>query len=257
MKWVDVPGNFLGYQFARNGEGYAGIITFNQPFVFREYISVELKDPLLKNRKYCVEFYVSLADSATYTNNSLGVYFSNISLPATYSVMPFTPQIANPSNNLLNDKENWVKISGDFIAAGGEQHLTIGNFNPDTTSDTAYLGGNSSYPFAYCYIDDVSVYECGSLPPSEPDTLFLPNVFTPNGDGENDVFSIGGSIEEMSCSIFNRWAEQVATLTLPNQGWDGRVNGMECSAGVYFYLLTGKDKEGREVVRKGSVTLYR
>lgn len=256
---VDVPKNLWGYQNARTGEGYMGMGVYAQNFVAREYISVKLNDSLVAKEKYCIEFYVSLSDSSTYAISSMGIYLSQTQVLNSYSVIPFVPQVMNPSGNILVDKLGWMQIFGEYVAVGGETYITIGNFNLDAASNATYLGGNSSYSFAYYYIDDVSVYLCDSMPPVlNSDTIFIPNIFTPNGDGQNDVLTIGGDgLEGLSCSIFNRWGEQVAALNLPKQGWDGSVNGMECSAGVYFYVLTGKDKEGREVVKKGSVTLYR
>ena len=67
----------------------------------------------------------------------------------------------------------------------------------------------------------------------------------------------GKLLDELHCEIFNRWGQQVAELDLPNQGWDGTINGQAASTGVYFYYLTAKDRNGKEITAKGNITLLR
>lgn len=84
--------------------------------------------------------------------------------------------------------------------------------------------------------------------------LIVPNVFTPNGDGKNDVFEfIFENITELNCVIFNRWGKQVAEITAPDKSWDGK-NG---SDGTYFYVLKAKGMDGVDYNLKGTVTLIR
>ena len=69
------------------------------------------------------------------------------------------------------------------------------------------------------------------------------NVFTPNGDGQNDEFIIDGtSIEEFEMKIFNRWGERVFETTDVNTTWNGKVNntGISCPEGTYFYIVNYK-----------------
>ncbi|MEO8591282.1 MAG: gliding motility-associated C-terminal domain-containing protein [Flavobacteriales bacterium] len=84
----------------------------------------------------------------------------------------------------------------------------------------------------------------------------VPNVFTPNGDGENDVFSPTTDAFVGPCTsmeVFNRWGEKVFVSQGNNITWDGRsFSGDPCSAGTFFYVITVK-----EVTFKGSVTLVR
>jgi gliding motility-associated-like protein len=252
--FVDVPLNFAGYQFAKTGQAYSGMAVFTKNFALREYISIKLFDSLIVNKKYCVEFYISLSDSCSYAISSIGAYFSNDSIKDTNLVLPYTPQVYNPNYNIITDTQNWSKISGYFIAMGGETFMTIGNFNSNANTDTTFLGGNNL--FAYYFIDDVSVYECDSVPhPELP--FYVPNAFSPNGDGENDLFFVQGNLDELHCYIYNRWGEQISVLDLPKREWDGRANGLACNTGVYFYYLTAKDKNGKEISKKGNITLLR
>jgi gliding motility-associated-like protein len=69
-------------------------------------------------------------------------------------------------------------------------------------------------------------------------TILIPNVFTPNGDGANDLFFITTTnIKEMSFEIFNRWGNSMAKLNAPTDTWDGG----KAAPGVYFYKYTMKD----------------
>ena len=75
--------------------------------------------------------------------------------------------------------------------------------------------------------------------PREPYFLIIPNVFTPNGDGENDIFEPNGtSFEQKSMNIFNRWG-QLIFEDYYGIGWDGRLpSGLKASDGTYLYRIT-------------------
>jgi gliding motility-associated-like protein len=88
--------------------------------------------------------------------------------------------------------------------------------------------------------------------------VYVPNTFTPNNDGMNDVFQIsGGNFVEMECLIFNRWGELVYTLDSPNEVWDGTFNGIKCQDGTYVWKLTYTDFTNDEYQISGHVNLLR
>ena len=74
--FVSVPANFIGYQFARTGNGYAGFQTWSGTFDIREYLEVELTDSLIQGIQYCVSFYVSLPEVVYFGTDGVGTYFS-------------------------------------------------------------------------------------------------------------------------------------------------------------------------------------
>jgi len=88
--------------------------------------------------------------------------------------------------------------------------------------------------------------------------LFIPNVFTPNGDGLNDEFKIVGTgIKEFKCTIFNRWGNELFTWEDMFQGWDGNTMfGKKASSGVYVYLAEIRDLNGETKTIYGTVTLF-
>jgi gliding motility-associated-like protein len=87
-------------------------------------------------------------------------------------------------------------------------------------------------------------------------TIYIPNSFTPNGDGINELFEIKGeAIKTYTLYIYNRWGELV--YTAQNHGWDGSHNGNQCQPGTYNYKAEITDIFGRNSVRKGSINLIK
>ena len=95
--------------------------------------------------------------------------------------------------------------------------------------------------------------------------MFIPNAFSPNGDGQNDFFFIYTRPEfskVKSLRIFDRTGAMVFSrddfyANDPTQGWDGRLFDQEPQTGVYVYVAVIITPVGREVVLKGDVTLMR
>lgn len=87
-----------------------------------------------------------------------------------------------------------------------------------------------------------------------PIQVFLPNSFTPNQDGLNDVFLAKGLfIEEFSMEIYSRWGELLFFSNELDQGWDGIYQGTLVPDGAYVYQITATDSQGRTVTKNGAV----
>lgn len=68
--------------------------------------------------------------------------------------------------------------------------------------------------------------------------LLVPNVFTPNGDGQNDEFRIlYRSLRDYHIWVYNRWGKLVYESTDPSRGWDGTINGRPAAEGAYYYVI--------------------
>ncbi len=94
----------------------------------------------------------------------------------------------------------------------------------------------------------------------ECDNFRMPNVFTPNGDGSNDLFRIDcESVKEFKLIVFDRWGKQVFETYDSKKGWDGTnmFTGQESAPGTYFYALQVKLYNGKYKEYKGNVTLFR
>jgi hypothetical protein len=151
------PGINPVFQFPRSGEGYAGIIAYNFGQEYREYITGTLSAPLTAGQMYDVEFWVSLHNGYIQAINELGAYLSAAPPGPFSNVLHISvqPQIENTSS-ALNDTANWRRVWGTFMATGGEQYITIGNFRPDSLTTITQPGTSGSFG-AYYFIDDVSV----------------------------------------------------------------------------------------------------
>lgn len=156
------PSNQNGYCYAHSGEAYIGL--YNVLKGYKEYSSSELKQTLKANKTYYFEMYVHASTSYNIIINSFGAYFSDTVKVdrSIYTALKDTPQVK--ANKYLH--RSWTKISGTFVAKGGEKYITIGNFyNPDTTQqyvfeDTLtepYLLHPTAY---YYYFDDLFLNEC-------------------------------------------------------------------------------------------------
>jgi len=89
---------------------------------------------------------------------------------------------------------------------------------------------------------------------NEISTLYIPNTFTPNGDGINDVFKIvGNEIEEFEIYIFNRWGEQLFESKSQDNSWTGK----DAQTGTYTYKVTVKYKNTRRETKTGKILLLK
>ena len=90
------------------------------------------------------------------------------------------------------------------------------------------------------------------------DKVVMPNVFSPDGDGVNDVLQLtAGGMKEYSLVIFNRFGNEVFNSNDPNQGWDGNTKMGKAPAGTYYYILTAISNSDKDFSQKGFITLIR
>jgi len=256
--YIHICQNYWGAVFSYSvDDAFARIDLFDgTSYNYREYIQTKLSEPLLKNKKYCVEIDVAPNQYGWAVTDAIGAYFSDTlvhqQIPERLDVIP---QFHN-SSGIIDDTLNWTTITGSFIAQGGEQYMTIGNFTKGNQVNYYQTGWGVG---CCCHnIDNVKVYYCGPDTTPEPPIppLVIPNVFTPNNDGYNDVFEIGNAeFYEIEITIFNRW-QQVVFHSNENTFWDGTIKGNQASDGVYFYNITSKLNDKIESFW-GSISLFR
>ena len=105
-------------------------------------------------------------------------------------------------------------------------------------------------------IDTASITITVSAP--EKHEVFVPNVFSPNGDGKNDILKVySTTLKSMEFSIFNQWGEMIFRTTNINGGWDGTSKGKLQPGTVYIYVLKAVMIDNSIINKKGSVTLLR
>lgn len=170
-----------GGGYARTGQAYADILLLYNNHVLPStqegnFLGTHLLQSLDTGKKYNVGLYLSLMDSMHIACKNIGAYFS-IGKPTqtgwspeftTTHLLSLVPQVRYEGDFLI-DKEGWMEISGSFTAQGGENYITIGNFDGYFNSDTINLHSGGVFPnigywetSAY-FIDDVSVIEDRSI----------------------------------------------------------------------------------------------
>jgi gliding motility-associated-like protein len=389
--FFSVPYGSAGFQNTHSGSAYLLFLSVaknNSLEGRRGYSSTLLLNPLYKDSLYKISYWVSLAEmeSGNLSNrnllatSSIGVYFSCEKLfSPSSSYISVNPQVQNNPTRFLDDTLGWMEITGLYRATGGEQYITIGNFNSNENTpikivrygNTETTQGVGSY-----YLDDVSLISYGYLqdtyldttlcegitltkgirpgfdscvwndggtsqsriieesglywvtsysgnvsvtdtfnitykpypiitslkdttvcfeqvaqilldagqfksylwkPTGEttrtiysntaqvyllsvtdtnncstskqvavmetcPDFVFIPNAFTPNGDGLNDVFlPKTRNLSSYNMSIVNRWGEIIFTTTNPQQGWDGKGAPSDVYVVLINYQVDGKE----------------
>jgi len=89
--------------------------------------------------------------------------------------------------------------------------------------------------------------------------IYVPNAFTPNGDGKNDILrAIPIGLKTFSYfAVYNRWGGRIFYTKDAGIGWDGIVGGSIQTADTYVWVAEGVDNSGKKIIRKGTVTLIR
>ena len=202
-----VPKNKLGEQLPHDGEGYCGIYCSKNDY--REYLQTRLRRKLRAGDSIRLTFFVSLSEQSTGAVATLGGLFTkediydtvrSILLHKEYETLSddifqviattYTPQVMNPPDVPLTDTKNWQCVTGIFVADGGEQYITLGNFN--TAERSGYVEPDSLVqllPGSYYYIDDVFVDCLNCEPPIADDLNVDSNYLTQ----EQPTFSVGST----------------------------------------------------------------
>ncbi len=116
------------------------------------------------------------------------------------------------------------------------------------------------------YINVVNGYGCKALDSVEirvvgcnADWIYIPNTFTPNGDGLNDrLFVRGIGLRKLEYfRVFDRWGHLVYDSKDINEGWDGTVNGKAAEVATYVFVAKGECTSGSVIEKQGNVTLIR
>lgn len=122
----------------------------------------------------------------------------------------------------------------------------------ETTTYIVYVTDNKGCSLTDSVHVDVTIVNCGKP------NIYVPNVFTPNGDEKNDkIFVTGQWIQTMDFAIYNRWGEKVFQTKDMSIGWDGNYKNNPCQAGVYYYKLSVQCYGGKTYTTGGDITLLR
>lgn len=122
----------------------------------------------------------------------------------------------------------------------------------ETTIYTVTISNNG------CSLTDTVIVRILEFICDEPN-IYVPNAFTPNNDGENDVLFVRSffDMESLIFRVYDRWGEKVFETNNKSIGWDGTFRGRDCDPAVFVYYLEAKCPGGKEYFKKGNVTLIR
>ena len=159
-----VPNNVFGQQPAKDGEAYAGFVTYSvsNKRNYRESLQTKLNRPLVAGEMVCIELYVSAADYCNYVTDGIGILLSEKKVESNLqSELAYVATMSNPRLNMLDESKEWQLLSDIYTAKGGEEYLTIGNFKTDkelkVIRRTADMNDKGYGTWSYMYVDDVKV----------------------------------------------------------------------------------------------------
>ena len=234
-----VPSNYVGEEFSQSGEGYVGLGPWADNFLFREFIGVSLDEPLDSGQRYLIKYHLSMADTVQYALRNFGAWFTEAQPPNDLGVLlSAEPQVIYAGEAFLDDQDGWMTIEGSFIAEGGEQFLTLGNFDDDANTDTLFVVEQTSKS-AYYYLDDVSVVEDTSYHVGVDDLSLQPSDYHklyPNPN--NGSFTLWLQTEELDVSnivVWNLTGQKVYTNTVTRG--ENQID-LDVSNGLYLYKIT-------------------
>ena len=149
-----------------------------------------------------------------------------------------------------SDVISWLWDFGDNTTSNVEntQHIynQEGNMNVLLIVTNNYNCVDTAYTTIYIEPEEEI------LPPK------LPNAFSPNGDGKNDIFyPRGGPFSKVDFAIFNRWGTKIFHTTVPGEGWDGTYKGVEQPIGTYVWTIEAETIDGKIYKKTGEVILIR
>lgn len=246
---MNPPNTNLGFSYPHNGNAMAGLSFYISPNR-KEVITVELTEALVADSAYCVSFWIkNAAYQSYYWSNNIGALFTDDTI-VPWQILE-NPHVKSPEEP---DKNEWVEVSGYYVANGTEKHLNIGYFgNPVFYHPLPYPDD-----YIYYFLDDISVIQC------DKDSLLsvvfeLPNVITCDNNNINDAYQIRkNNITKLNIQIFNRWGNPVREYDGLTETWNGTNNqGDPLTEGIYFVKAIAETTFGETIQKTQFVQLTR
>jgi len=149
--------------------------------------------------------------------------------------------------------DNGVTYVVPSSGAEGLVHIVSGLAPAQSVTIRVKAVGNAD-----CETSALSDAVTGTTENPQGNNIFVPNVFTPNGDGMNDVhFVYGNTIASVVVRYYNQYGQQIFETKDQRTGWDGTMGGRQQPVGVYIYVLRATLQDGSVVNKKGTVTIVR
>jgi hypothetical protein len=170
------PSTFAGICTPHSGQGMMGAVWYNTSYSdYREYIAAPLICPMIPGNTYSVSFWITNGSSpkSPWTIRNIGVNFSASALTQTgFNIINLTPQYLISTNIATT---SWQQITFTISPTAVWNHITIGNFSPDTSNNPTLsfplIPGATENAYSYYFIDDIEV-----LKPTSGKHLSVSNV---------------------------------------------------------------------------------
>ena len=166
--------------------------------------------------------------------------------PSADPVLSGTQVTLNSSGNFAYTVNAWLPADDFSDQSALTQTLTV--HDTDTSFSVIARSGQGCMDTASLHVNvDANMKD-----------FFVPNAFSPNNDGKNDVFKVyGSSVKELKMLVFDQWGELVFESEDPQRGWDGTHGGHAEPAGIYIYVIKVVFSNGHTYSKKGTVSLVR
>lgn len=266
-----LPHSVFGWISPQQGHSVMGASLWNRHIPdFREYLTLELSEPLTLGETYTCSFYLANGRQAAGTTGGygiagIGVYFSE-EKPVQQGSRPLDAEPQFRMEELIYSSD-WTQIRFSFAAGGEYQFLTVGNFEADAMTQAVSFS-STAFPSAYYFFDGFDLVKGipvappapepaqavteadtpeGQVPEKESCPIFIPTAFSPNGDGVNDFFEVYSAclITGLHMQVFDRAGKQVFSSTAPNARWDG----LGTPAGIFLYRIEATVQEGEQLYK--------
>ncbi len=227
-----------------------------------------LVDTVSKNDSFFIHKYQNTSEMAyEYSVHIKNLCGDVIDAPFHRNIL-LTGRKANDDNYAVG--LNWSNYFGWNSVKRYELYRKLGDHGTfqryDLYNDTnaAYKNGFDSY--YQCYrikaIENIGGYDqeswsnelCFGFDP----IVWIPNAFTPDGNGLNDQYEIfTASIKEFHIQIYDRWGEKLFESSDPKQSWDGNFKDKTCPMDAYIYMIDYKGFDNKRIIKNGTLTLLR
>jgi len=172
-----------------------------------------------------------------------GAYNLGGSAPADIVFKGYATDAVEHKEWQFSTDEEFENISYRFY----DQDISY-SFTQEGKTYVRFIGSNGN---GFCQsVSQTYVVEIGTS------YLKIPNVFTPNGDGINDIWKVSyRSLTYFNCRIFNRQGHEVFRFSDPDKGWDGKRDGKIIKPGVYFYIIQATGSDGIHYNKSGDINI--
>jgi len=160
---------------------------------------------------------------------------------------------------IYNDEStNLHTVDGNTYVWTPQESLDDGNIqNPEASPEYTTIYEVLVTDENGCYNRDTVKIIVMDVICGEP-YIYVPNAFTPNGDGNNDIlYAYGDVIDELYFAVYDRWGELMFETTDITKGWNGTYNGKLLDPAVFVYYIKAICRDKETFIKKGNVTLIR